>query len=620
MALKGLVRRKTVTEILQERKLLDEKQLKTAQEEAEKDDKPLQQIIVEKGFMKKPKLLKVLSDEWGVKAVDLSQMELDKEVVEIIPESVAKRHMAVPFAKEESILFIAMADPKDFFVSEDINLRTGLEVQAYLAMPWDILGALNTAYGRAEGEGLAQLMEDISSPDDGPPEGDMDISKDGPKSDISDVDPSAPEVEKWVNAIFLSAIQGGASDIHIEPFEDPAGKNSKILLRFRKDGILKPGPFVIPWAYRQAISAKLKILTNSMNLTERRIPQSGRIQILAGGNPIEFRVEIVPTVYGESAVLRILDRRSINVDIDVMGFMDDTKANLLGMLEGIGGKKNFGLILVCGPTGSGKSTTLYSCLNHINRPDIKILTAENPVEYNLDGIIQVPVNPDLKLGGDKRFDFGAALRSFLRLDPDVIMVGEIRDGETAHIAMEAAMTGHLVFSTIHTNDSTSTLSRITEMGVPAYMVASTMKAILAQRLGRRVCKDCAVEHDPKPEDLLIFKEHKVPIEKGQKFKKGEGCGTCNDTGFKGRLGFHELLMMNDDLRKQCLVSMAASDIVPVAVEKAGLRTIMQDGLEKVKLGWTTVREVLGGQDTEEEAPAEEAADAPAEAPAEEEKK
>ena len=598
MAVKGLVRRKTVLEILKERNLLKEEELLKADEQAKKDSKTIQQVIVETGLMKKPKLLKVLSEEWQVKAVDVSQMELDKEVVAIIPEAVARRHHAVPFAKEESVLFVAMADPKDFFVSEDLHLRTGLDIQAYLAMPWDILLALNNAYGRGEGEALGKLMEDVKQHEDAPPEVGGEIAKDAPKADISDVDAAAPEVEKWVNAIFLAALQSKASDIHIEPLEDPNGKNSKVLLRFRQDGFLKPGPFTIPWAYRQAIAAKLKILTNSMNLTERRIPQSGRIQILAGGNPIEFRVEIVPTVYGESAVLRILDRRSIQVDIHKMGFLEDTKNKLLGLLQGIGGKKNFGLVVVCGPTGSGKSTTLYSCLNYINRPDIKILTAENPVEYNLDGIVQVPVNPDLKLGEGKTFNFAAALRSFLRLDPDVIMVGEIRDEETAHIAMEAAMTGHLVFSTIHTNDAPSTLARIIEMGVPKYMVAGTVKAILAQRLGRRVCGDCAEDADPKPEEVAVFKEHRIELPAGMKFKRGKGCDTCKNTGFKGRVGFHELMVMSDNLRKQTLEDASALNIQEHAIRE-GMRTIMGDGLEKVKKGITTVREVLGGTDEEE---------------------
>ncbi|MDD5656565.1 MAG: GspE/PulE family protein, partial [Elusimicrobia bacterium] len=382
----------------------------------------------------------------------------------------------------------------------------------------------------------------------------------------------------------------------VEPFEDPNGKNSKVLLRYRVDGMLRAGPFEIPWAYRSAISAKLKIMTNSMNITERRIPQSGRIQILAGGNPVEFRVEIVPTVYGESAVLRILDRRSVQVDITKMGFMPDTLNTFLGLLKGIGGKKNFGLVLVCGPTGSGKSTTLYGALNHVNRPDIKILTAENPVEYNLDGIVQVPVNPDLKLGEGKKFDFATALRSFLRLDPDVIMVGEIRDEETAHIAMEAAMTGHLVFSTIHTNDASSTISRLTDMGLPAFMVASTIKAVLAQRLSRRLCPECKVPHDPTPEETKIFKENGVELPAGTKIQgppPGGGCDACKNLGYKGRVGMHELLVMSDGLRMFCLKDVAADPVRKEAM-KEGMRLIVQDGLEKVKLGLTTVREVLGG--------------------------
>jgi type II secretory ATPase GspE/PulE/Tfp pilus assembly ATPase PilB-like protein len=371
------------------------------------------------------------------------------------------------------------------------------------------------------------------------------------------------------------------------------------MIRYRVDGMLKPGSFNIPWSYRNAIIAKIKIMTNSMNITERRIPQSGRIQILVKGNPVEFRVEMVPTVYGESCVMRILDRKSVQVDINKMGFLPDVQERFLGLLKGIGGKKNFGLILLCGPTGSGKSTTLYGALNYVNRPDIKILTAENPVEYNLDGIIQVPVNPEIKLGADKVFNFASALRSFLRLDPDVIMVGEIRDEETAHIAMEAAMTGHLVFSTIHTNDAPSAVSRIVEMGLPAYMVASTMKAIIAQRLSRRVCSDCKKPKDPTPEEIAVFKEFKIDLPRDAKMMKGDGCPSCGGSGFKGRCGLHELLVMTDALRSQCLKDVAADNIRAVA-QKEGLKTIIQDGLEKVKLGMTTVREVLGGAAENEE--------------------
>ncbi|MEK7390498.1 MAG: ATPase, T2SS/T4P/T4SS family [Elusimicrobiota bacterium] len=598
MAVKGLQRRKTIQEVLSERALLDEEQVKKISAEAAKAGKSFQQACVDMGMIGKAQLLKALSEEWQVKAVDLPQMEVDGEVAKIIPEAVARRHVAIPFAKEESVLFIAMADPRDFFASEDIQLRTGLEIQPYLALPADVLSALDAAYGRGEGEALNRLMTDVANSEASSVSdtGGLELQKDVEKTDITDIDASAPEVEKFVNAIILGALSMKASDIHIEPFEDPTGKNSKILLRYRVDGLLLPGPFSVPWGYRNAIAAKIKIMTNSMNITERRIPQSGRIQILAQGNPIEFRVEMVPTVYGESCVMRILDRKSVQVDIMKMGFLEDTLAKFLGLLKGIGGKKNFGLIVVCGPTGSGKSTTLYAALNHVNRPDIKILTAENPVEYNLDGIVQVPVNPDVKLGEGKKFDFAAALRSFLRLDPDVIMVGEIRDEETAHIAMEAAMTGHLVFSTIHTNDAASTISRLTDMGLPSFMVATTLKAVLAQRLSRRLCSNCKVAHDPTPEEVKIFEENGVALPQGQKIMgppPAGGCDQCKNLGYKGRVGMHELLVMSDALRTFCLKDVAADPVRKEAM-KEGMRLIAQDGLEKVKMGLTTCREVLGG--------------------------
>jgi type IV pilus assembly protein PilB len=598
MAVKGLQRRKTVSEVLAERKLLDAEQLAKVAAEAAKSGKTFQQAAIDAGLIGKAQLLKALSEDWQVKAVDLLQMDVDAETAKIIPEAVARRHVAIPFAKEESVLFVAMADPRDFFASEDIQLRTGLEIQPYLALPTDILAALDAAYGRGEGEAVNRLMTDIAKNEaQAVPDGEgIEVQKAEAKSDISEVDASAPEVEKFVNAMILTCMSMKASDIHVEPFEDPTGKTSKINLRFRVDGMLIPGPFSVPWSYRNAIVAKIKIMTNSMNITERRIPQSGRIQILAQGKPIEFRVEMVPTVYGESCVMRILDRASVQVDILKMGFLDDTLQKLLGLLKGIGGKKNFGLIVVCGPTGSGKSTTLYAALNHINRPDIKVLTAENPVEYNLDGLIQVPVNPDVKLGGDKVFNFAAALRSFLRLDPDVIMVGEIRDEETAHIAMEAAMTGHLVFSTIHTNDAASTISRLTDMGLPAFMVATTIKAVLAQRLARRLCA-CKVPHDPTPEEIQIFKDNDVELPKGQKLMgppKG-GCENCKTLGYKGRVGMHEILVMTDTLRTYCLKDVAADPVRKLA-QKEGMRLIVQDGLEKVKLGLTSCREVIGGTD------------------------
>ena len=581
-------------EILIEDKLIPEEQLKAAEETAKKETKHLQQVLLEMKLIPELKLLKILADEWGFKAVDLSKMEPPAAAVQVLQEQIARKQMCVPFAQQDNALALAMADPRDFLIVEDIGLRTGFDVKPYLSLaPW-ILKVLDTTYGKQDSAQVAQLVEQVAQSEKIPEgeEGSISMAAED-KKDISDVDASAPEVEKLVNAIILGALSIKASDIHIEPFEDPNGKTSKVMVRYRVDGMLRPASFTIPWAYRQAISAKIKIMSNSMNITERRIPQSGRIQIIAKGAPIEFRVEMVPTVFGESCVMRILDRASVRVDIKIMGFLPDTEKKLLDQFKGIGGKKNFGLMLVCGPTGSGKSTTLYGCLNYVNRPDIKIITAENPVEYNIDGIIQVPVNPDVSLGGNKKFDFASALRSFMRLDPDVIMVGEIRDEETAHIALEAAMTGHLVFSTIHTNDAPSALERLTQMGLPRFVVANTMKAVLAQRLARRLCKDCKEEVDMSPEEIAVFEANNVKVPAGAKVWKPKGCDICKGTGFKGRCGMHELLILNDEIRLQLLKDPSAIPVKEIAM-KNGMRTIAMDGLEKVLMGLTTVKEVLGG--------------------------
>ncbi|OGR72286.1 MAG: hypothetical protein A2089_09405 [Elusimicrobia bacterium GWD2_63_28] len=583
-------------EILIEDKLIPEEQLKAAEETAKKEGRHIQQVLLEMKLIPDLKLLKILADEWGFKAVDLSKMEPPPEVVELLQEQIAKKQLCVPFARDGNAMALAMADPRDFLIVEDISLRTGLDVKPYLALAPGILAVLDKVYGKQDSAQVAELVEQVAqSQSQAIPEGEegsISLASED-KKDISDVDASAPEVEKLVNAIILGALSIKASDIHIEPFEDPNGKTSKVMVRYRVDGMLRPASFTIPWVFRQAISAKIKIMSNSMNITERRIPQSGRIQIIAKGAPIEFRVEMVPTVFGESCVMRILDRASVRVDIKIMGFLPDTEKKLLDQFKGIGGKKNFGLMLVCGPTGSGKSTTLYGCLNYVNRPDIKIITAENPVEYNIDGIIQVPVNPDVSLGGNKKFDFASALRSFMRLDPDVIMVGEIRDEETAHIALEAAMTGHLVFSTIHTNDAPSALERLTQMGLPRFVVANTMKAVLAQRLARRLCKDCKEEVDMSPEEIAVFEANNVKVPAGAKVFKPKGCDICKGTGFKGRCGMHELLILNDEIRLQLLKDPSAIPVKEIAM-KNGMRTIAMDGLEKVLMGLTTVKEVLGG--------------------------
>ncbi len=570
MALKGNVRRKTVLEIFESNKILNEEQLAIAQEESKKNNEPLQSAILRLDMLKRVDMLRILSQEWGVKAVNLDEIEIDPETVKVIPEATARRHRAVPFVKEENILFVAMSDPRNFFVIEDIQLRTNFEVQAYLAFPEDINKALDKAYGLATSVKLDQVLGTLTDAESADT---VQLKMEDRTVEVTEIDATAPEVERLVNAIILSALQQKASDIHIEPFEH------KLLVRYRVDGALREAPFQIPFSFRNALIAKLKIMTEQMDITERRRPQDGRIQVMAKGAPIEFRVNIVPTVFGESCVMRVLDRSSVRVDMDKMGFLPDTLEKFRKSLS-----KPYGLILVCGPTGSGKSTTLYASLNSINSPDTKILTAENPVEYNLSGIIQVNVVQDIG------FDFASALRSFLRQDPDVIMVGEIRDKETAQIGMEAAMTGHLVFSTIHTNDAPSAIARLHEMEIPTFLISSSVECILAQRLVRRVCDNCKERIELPEQHHQIYKDRGIDISNAT-FFKGKGCEICGGSGYKGRAGIHELLIMTDEMRSLLLKEIAAGPIRNLA-RKEGMRTLLEDGLVKVTMGVTTTEEIL----------------------------
>jgi type IV pilus assembly protein PilB len=571
---KGAANRKSITDILVGKKLLTENQIQPAIDEAQRADKPLQQVVVDKRLLEKNAVLKALSEEWRIKAVNLADMEVDLDVVKVIPEATARRHNAVPFAKEENVLFVAMSDPRDFFAVEDIQLRTGFEVQPYLSLPNDVASLLDKAYGTTTTATEVSVEDIIKGVGAGDGDDEVMVAQALEQvADVAEVSADAPEVEKLVNAVILGALQQKASDIHIEPFE------KKLMLRYRVDGNLRDAPFALPYNYRNALIAKIKIMTNQMDITEHRKPQDGRIQVTAKGNPIEFRVNVIPTVFGESCVMRVLDRASIQVEMTKMGFMPDTLTRFKEVLD-----RPYGLILVCGPTGSGKSTTLYAALNSINKPDVKILTAENPVEYNLPGIIQINVNQEIG------FTFAEALRAFLRQDPDIIMVGEIRDKETAQIAMEAAMTGHLVFSTIHTNDAPSAVARLHEMGVPSFLVASTIEACLAQRLVRRVCKDCKEPTKATPEMIKVFEENKIDFSKAT-FFKGKGCATCNLVGYKGRVGIHELLVMDASLKKLVLSEVAAGPVRELAL-KNGMRTLFQDGLMKVCQGLTTVEEVV----------------------------
>jgi type IV pilus assembly protein PilB len=591
------MRKKSIEEILVDNLKIPKEEVEKLSLEAQNFGTALHQYLVNIKRVDKHQLLKSISVEWGVKVVDLKDLELDPDVAKIVPEETCKRHKLVPFNKEEDFLFVAMVDPRNLFAVEDLSFRTGLKVIPYLALPEDIREKLEELYGSKRDEEVVEeksdqpkvLREDLveeaeeltdellASLDTS---GEVSVEKEKKEeADIMQVDASAPEVEKLVNAIIIEAVRLKASDIHIEPFE------KKVLVRYRVDGQLRRASFKIPLVYKNALISKIKIMTNSMNLVERRIPQDGRIRVRAKGVPLEFRVNIVPTIYGESVVMRMLDRSGATLPLEALGFLPDT---LEKFIEGL--KRPYGLILVCGPTGSGKSFTLTAALQKIKDPAEKILTAENPVEYELDGVVQVPVNPDLKMG-DKKFDFAMALRAFLRQDPDIIMVGEIRDQETAQVAMEAALTGHLVLSTIHTNDAPSAVARLYEMGAPTYLIANTLEMVLAQRLVRTLCKECKQPDPEPPEELLkILREQNIDYSNAT-FMKPVGCRKCNQTGMKGRTAIHELLVMNEELRRLCVKEVSAGPIKKVAVEN-GMRTLLQDGLIKVTMGITTYEEIL----------------------------
>ncbi len=574
-------------------------------EECDKTGKDAPLAIIDMQLVPKDEVLNVLSRKYDVPAIDLAEMEVDIEVAKLLPKELAKEKVIIAFSKEEETILVAMKNPADTFVLEDINMRFGITAKPYLAISSDIVKAIAKVHGEEAGseetpegeeqtaaeaqqsqeelaEDAKEMTDELLAGLDSAPgsEGQIEIDKAAAEvEDIMQVSASAPVVEKLMNAIILEAIRLGASDIHVEPFE------KKILVRYRVDGALRKSTFKVPFTFRNALIAKIKIM-GGMNITERRIPQDGRIAIKIKNKPYEFRVNVVPTVMGESAVLRILDRSGAKLTLDQLGFLTDTKDGFLESLS-----KPYGLILVCGPTGSGKSFTLMAALAAVRDPEEKILTAENPVEYNLEGVVQVQVNPDLSLGDGKKFDFSAALRSFLRQDPDTIMVGEIRDEETGHIACEAAMTGHLVLSTIHTNDATSVIARLAEMGVAPYLIASTLEAVLAQRLIRTLCKNCKVP-DTEPDPALIQSIQEGGVDTANAtFMKAKGCSKCNNKGYKGRTAIHELMVMREELRGICKPGVKNDDVRAVAV-KCGMRTLVQDGLTKVCAGLTSFEEIM----------------------------
>ncbi len=557
-------------------------------------------ILVRMGFLDEGKLLIFLSQQFGLPSVDLSQVKVDPALLKLIPAETIKKYRVLPIKRAGAVITLAMADPSDVFALDDIKFLTGYTIEPVVASESAIVAAIQAGYGQSQQEAGKQdramllnakdyTVDDMAESafaegDEGPTVDVADFDQvvgdaldnvdvvEEQKDDGADVNIEAPII-KLINGLLINAIKVGASDIHLEPFE------TAFRVRFRVDGALKT-VMNLPLKIRNAAISRVKIMSK-LDIAERRLPQDGRIKLKLGKKrDVDFRVSVLPCLFGEKVVMRILDKSNLQLDLTKMGFEVEALEHFMKAIN-----SPYGMVLVTGPTGSGKSTTLYSALQQINQPDINIMTAEDPVEYNLMGINQVQMKDDIGL------NFAAALRSFLRQDPDVVMVGEIRDYETAEIAVKAALTGHLVLSTLHTNDAPSTINRLLNMGIEPFMVASSVVLILAQRLARRICLQCKEEVKVSAETLVTAGFS--PSEAGTvKCFHGKGCQTCGTTGYKGRVALYEVMPVGEELRELVLQGGSADEIKRKAVE-LGMKTLRMSGLQKVREGLTTVEEVVG---------------------------
>lgn len=521
------------------------------------------------GYIDENELTAFLSKQYGVPSINLQEFEIDAEVLKVIPKEVVIRHQVIPVNKAGNTLIVAMADPSNIYAIDDIKFITNFNIDIVVASEAQIAEAIEKYY--TSNVSFEDVMENFQAPDDAEVElageADEDIN-------VLDLEKSAGDapVVKLVNLILLDAIRKGASDIHIEPYE------KQLRIRYRIDGMLyevmKP-----PLKLKHAISSRLKIMSN-LDIAERRLPQDGRIKLKMGkGKEMDFRVSVCPVLWGEKIVMRLLDKSNLQLDMTKLGFEEKILRDFKETID-----KPYGMILVTGPTGSGKTTTLYSTLSELNKTTHNISTAEDPIEYNLYGINQVQMHDEIGL------NFSAALRSFLRQDPDIIMVGEIRDFETAEIAVKAALTGHLVLSTLHTNDAPSTVSRLLNMGIEPFLVASAVNLIAAQRLMRKICQECKAVVEV-PRQTLI--DLGVPPDEvdGYVVHKGMGCKTCNGSGYKGRIAVYEIMIFNDELKEFVLNGASTLELKREAIRQ-GLKTLRMSGLTKLKLGVTTIDEIV----------------------------
>jgi type IV pilus assembly protein PilB len=560
-------------DLLVKEKVITPEQLEQATKLQKDTHTRLASALVKLGFLSDEDVTNFLSRQYGVPAINLSYFEIDPAVVKLIPYETAKRYQILPLSRVGASLTIAMVDPTNVFAMDDIKFMTGFNIEPVVASESSIVEGIDKAYGTSKEEELEQVMQSMN---DAGESTDIEVQNEEQELELKELEKAADEapIVKLVNLVLTDAVKRGASDIHMEPYE------KEFRVRFRIDGVLQliMNP---PLKLKDAITSRLKIMAK-LDISEKRLPQDGRImlkmQIGGKKKQLDFRVSTLPTLWGEKIVLRLLDKENLRLDMTKLGFEQESLDKFAKAIL-----KPYGMVLVTGPTGSGKTNTLYSSISQLNKVDTNIMTAEDPVEFQLGGVNQVQMKEQIGL------NFATALRAFLRQDPNIILVGEIRDFETAEIAIKAALTGHLVLSTLHTNGAPETITRLMNMGIEPFLVATSVHLICAQRLIRRICKDCA-EPVEMPVQALIDEGYTPEEAKTVQIMKGKGCATCNKTGYKGRTGLYEVMEVDDEIKELVLVGASALELKKKAIER-GMITLRRSGLIKVAQGWTTLEEV-----------------------------
>ncbi|NWO15171.1 ATPase, T2SS/T4P/T4SS family [Virgibacillus sp.] len=543
--------RKRLGDLLVASNLITEDQLNTTLANKDNEEK-LGDALLREGYITEQQLIEVLEFQLGIPHINLSQFSIEQEAIQLVPRELARRHDVMPIRTEDYKLYVAMADPMDYFAIEELRMATGYQITPAIATKDDIFQSITKYYDLQES--LADVFDDMAEEEQ--------VDETG----IADQD---SPIVRLVNQIIANGVGQRVSDIHFDPQE------TELRIRYRIDGVLRTERS-LPKHMQNVITARIKIMAR-LNITEKRLPQDGRIQVNIDFKPIDIRISTLPSMYGEKIVMRILDRSNAFDDLDKLGFNEANLHAFTSMIE-----KPNGIVLITGPTGAGKSSTLYAALNRLNKEDVNIITIEDPVEYHLDGINQVQVKEQIGM------TFAHGLRSILRQDPDIVMVGEIRDIETAQIAIRASLTGHLVLSTLHTNSAPAALTRLIDMGIEPFLIASSLTGVVGQRLVRRVCRDCQIEIAPTEREQAIFKQRNIKV---SKVVKGKGCVSCGMTGYRGRLAIHEVLVVDEQIRTLIMQSGNANTIRE-HIESGGTRLLIDDGLMKVAQGLTTTEEVL----------------------------